>query len=831
MPLDALLVPNLINGVSQQADELRFPSQLKEQINYTSDPIKGLSRRNPAEYAGTLITNDSTNYFFHDIQRDATEKYLLTVKNITGGSNCSIYVHDLEGNQQTIKDAGGTALVADAAPSYLDTATPMESLKAITVADYTYILNKDITPALEAATTSTRNPEAILMVKQTRYDTEYTIKIWNDATSTSGADHSATFTTLSTLAAAPTAQLESQGTIMSNLVSGLSSPSGYTLVQSGALLHIQRDISTDFRIEVTCDAPESLFAFKDTVQDVSLLPKEGYNGFEIQVIGSPDDEGDEYYIKFQTPENASVGFSSGSWVETRAQGIQYQIDQDTMPMILISNGADFTLKAADWGERLVGDDDSNPAPSFIGNPINSISFYKNRLRLLADENRIESQSGEYFNFWRTTVTFLKDEDVIDNSNPHTKVSILHHDVPIGGKDNEFVTLWSDKTIFIDSATGLRTPATTSISPSDEVEVSTQATPVALNKKIYFAYSTGAYSGVSEYAQDREMQEYQSDRISEQIPNYIDGDVKLITGSSRLDMLAVVTTEAPSKNFIYVYKFLEKQGEKLQAAWYKFFLGNGDEDTVFGGMLIEYVFFVDTKLYIVSTLGGSLVISYIDMDTAYTDTDAAVTTHLDMKIDESQLTSRTYNIVTDETEIVVPYDFPAGAVIGLGTRLDSIYSTDTHIEIPVQSTDPGNKKFWVKGDHTTTKLWIGYKYLPKATLTRPTMRNKSTGANLPVASGKFYVRRGNILYDNSRKFNVTVSVDYRDPDVNTFKDTAINVGNGGISQSPSESDGNFPFGVYANAREVEVAITTPGIFSSNFILLEWEGKYRRASRFR
>lgn len=842
MPLVSSTVPNLIAGVSQQADELRYPSQLKEQINFTSDPVKGLTRRNPAIHAGELFVNDSDNKFYHDIQRDGNEKYLLCVKNIDGTSTSEIYVYDLEGNKKVIKDAGGTPLVSDAAPTYLDTATPMESLQALTVADFTYIINKDVTTALEAATSTARNPEAIVMVKQTRLDTEYTVTIWDDASSTGGHSHRATFKTLSDLSSvsepdtpntgestSTTPQLESQGEIMDQLVSGLSSPSGYTLIQSGALLYIQRNTATDFRIEVTCDAPDTLFVFKDEVQSVNLLPKEGYNGFEIKVIGSPEEEGDEYYVRFQTPENTSVGFSSGSWVETMQQGIQYQIDKDTMPMVLISNGADFTLRSVDWGERLVGDDDSNPAPSFIGETLRDIYFYKNRLGLLADEKRVESQAGEYYNFWRTTVTFLKDEDVIDNSNPHTKVSKLNHSVPIGGKDNEFLTLWSDKTIFIDSSNGLRTPASTSISASEEVECSVLAKPVAVNKKIYFAYSTGTYSGVSEYAQDRDLQEYSASRISEQIPNYIEGEVRQIIGSSRLDTLALLTTTAPGKNYIYVYKFFEKDGQRLQAAWYRFFLGNGDESTLFSGMLCEHIFFVDTKLYIVSTLGGKMALSYIDMDTSYTDPTAAVTTYLDHRIDDTQLTSRTYNVITDETEFTVPFNFPDGSVIGVGTRLTGIYSTDNHVEIPVKRTHPVNQKFWVKGDYSTQDLWIGYKYLPKAVFTRPTIRSKTQSTDLPVASGKFYIRRGHLLYDNARAFEIQVAVDYRDVDRMAFKATAINVGNGAVSQSPSPTDGTQSFGVYSNSREVEVTLINPGIFSASFLTLEWEGKYRRASR--
>ncbi len=44
----------------------------------------------------------------------------------------------------------------------------------------------------------------------------------------------------------------------------------------------------------------------------------------------------------------------------------------------------------------MGDDDSNPYPSFIGHTLSSIFFFRNRLGLSSNENVILSESAEYF---------------------------------------------------------------------------------------------------------------------------------------------------------------------------------------------------------------------------------------------------------------------------------------------------------------------------------------------------------------------------------------------------------------------------------------------------
>ena len=57
---------------------------------------------------------------------------------------------------------------------------------------------------------------------------------------------------------------------------------------------------------------------------------------------------------------------------------RFEVDGDTYTM----SGTDFTLPK--WGERVVGDLISAPNPSFIGNKINNVFFFRNRLGFLAE---------------------------------------------------------------------------------------------------------------------------------------------------------------------------------------------------------------------------------------------------------------------------------------------------------------------------------------------------------------------------------------------------------------------------------------------------------------
>ena len=57
-----------------------------------------------------------------------------------------------------------------------------------------------------------------------------------------------------------------------------------------------------------------------------------------------------------------------------------------------------SLDKIEYTDRLVGDDDTNKVPTFIGNPINASFYYNNRLGFLSGPNVIMSQARDVYNF-------------------------------------------------------------------------------------------------------------------------------------------------------------------------------------------------------------------------------------------------------------------------------------------------------------------------------------------------------------------------------------------------------------------------------------------------
>ena len=169
MALISQSIPNLINGVSQQPPSLRLNTQAELQENGLSSVVNGLSKRPSSDHIADLgVISNTDKAFIHTIRRDETEFYSLVVD--TAGT---IKVFDKDGTSKT---------VTNNASSYLTGLTdPSKELAAVSIADNTFIINKNTEVAKGTTTSSTRNPEALVYVKQADYSSTYRLKVTKGA--------------------------------------------------------------------------------------------------------------------------------------------------------------------------------------------------------------------------------------------------------------------------------------------------------------------------------------------------------------------------------------------------------------------------------------------------------------------------------------------------------------------------------------------------------------------------------------------------------------------------------------------------------------------------
>ena len=235
------------------------------------------------------------------------------------------------------------------------------------------------------------------------------------ATSVYASDGSVTFVT-------PTTSDEgglSVEQIASGLVEKINALPNYSAETVGATIRIRKS-SGDFDISTRGGSSgKGLTAFKGTVRNVAQLPDDCWHDTVLQISNAEDTEADNYFVKFQV--DSGTGQGSGAWIESVGPGVPLGFDIETMPQALVrEEDGDFSLRPLDgsaafggWAEREVGDEDTNPDPSFIGRPISSMFFFSNRLGILAEDAIIMSQPGDYFNFFAVSSLTTSDADPIE----------------------------------------------------------------------------------------------------------------------------------------------------------------------------------------------------------------------------------------------------------------------------------------------------------------------------------------------------------------------------------------------------------------------------------
>lgn len=173
MPLISDTIANLIGGVSQQAENLRFSNTANELVNAFASPVSGLQKRHAAEFVGEMNAFGGTadlsfddRAAVHFIDRDIVERYVL----VADSSGVKAFDADTS-------DAIEVEYVGGSMPSYLTsngsggTLTDFANdLRFITVADTTFVLNRNVTAS--GSTGANFKDYHFAAFPQLEYDTE-----------------------------------------------------------------------------------------------------------------------------------------------------------------------------------------------------------------------------------------------------------------------------------------------------------------------------------------------------------------------------------------------------------------------------------------------------------------------------------------------------------------------------------------------------------------------------------------------------------------------------------------------------------------------------------
>lgn len=771
-------IPNMVNGVSQQPYTLRLASQAEEQENGLSTVAQGLMKRPPTKHIAKLGPAITGSAYIHTINRDTEERYTVI---ITDGD---LRVFDLDGDEKTVNFPEGKA--------YITAADPAKTFKAVTVADYTFILNRNMEVEESTDAWPTRVPEALVVVKAGQYGKTYVIKI-------NGVD--ASFYTAPDGSVPDHSQWITTEHIALSLYNGLVD-NGYNAELSGSSIRIWDN--DDFSV-TTSDGynGSAMAAFKDQVQRFSDLPADGViNGFTVEVVGDIQNADDNYWVTFQ------VTTGGGVWKESVQPGAKKGFVDETMPWALVREAdGTFTFKPLEWGKRIVGDEGSAPNPSFVGRKISDIFFYRNRLGLLSDEAVIFSEAGEYFNFYPTTVAQLLDSDPIDYSVSHTKVSLLNFAVPF----NKELMLFSSQTQFTVESGDLLTAKTMVVKTATEFECNPEVRPVGVGNNIYFATPKGFYEGVREYFISDVTETEDAADVTSHVPKYIPEGVYKIAATSNEDLVCVLTSA--KRNEAFIYKFYWSGNEKLQSSWSRWIFSETDE-------ILNADFIQSTMILIINRPDG-LYLESVEVAPEEEALGEPYPIHLDRKI-----TLPANTLAFDGTNTILPIPWNANdgeysAVVANNQPHDA--GTLLDVEYDEISGDA-----YVRGDYSDCDLIVGRRYKFRYVFSPLMIRTSFERGQQSDTVGRLQIRKVAINYANTGYFQVEVTPHGRDKNIYTYSGKTLGLPSATIG-ALSLADGQFSFPVLSRNTTVDIELVSDSPLPCSFLSADWEGFYVRRSR--
>ncbi len=885
MPVISRAIPTLLRGISQSSDALKQPDHADIQDNADSNPVLGLRKRSGFQFITSLSSSTLGNVHIQTINRDKNERYVAIF------SNGNVRVFELDGTELTVNKPDGTTYLNTSTPrSVIKTitiadftfvvntsiATTMDSTlssgtgtKAIifinqATSKTTYSVTIDgVTVTDNTAGDSTLSTDQVAADLKTGLDAGlsgftierngpvlYVRKNDNSNFSIDGSD----------------TQGDTKMTIIKDTVQRFTdlptvSPNGY-------VVEIKGDDETNFDNYYVKFVTNNGGAFEEGQWEETVeagIPfKFNYDTMPHVLIRQADGnfrfarvDGDSYTAftgsgTYNQPNSTTVTVTSNNHGLSTGNSITFdhttgtavdgtftitKVDANTFTYtaagtLTTSGNVKFGINNAytlpKWGERTVGDVISAPDPSFIGNRINNVFFFRNRLGFLAGDNVILSRVSEFFNFFPETVVSVLDNEPIDVAASHTKVAILKSAVTMG----ERLILFSEQTQFVltSSADNL-TPKTANVIVATEFESSEAAQPVGSGSSIYFLTEKGSFAGVREYIIQGESKITDAANITIHVPRLIPSNVFKMAVSTNQDVLVVLGSDNANK--LYVYRWLYGEGgQKALSAWFTY--------TINSNRSILNVDFIGTDLFAVIEEANKVTLEKMPFETEFRETNASFEYHLDHKVTEATTgVSVSFSSSTGLSTFTVPYRLRAKMnIIGryiasteTSTFVDSQGNTKDltagQVLLTSNATDGSTSTITATGDFRNSKFIIGEPYEMHYRFSKQRLTEQGAGSPEYVGA-RLQLHHFYIKYEDAGFFKVEVTPDNRDTSIHKFTGRLLGSASASIGKINLDT-GTFKVPVMSKSDRVNIDIKNDTFLPTRLASAEYEGTFHIRSR--
>lgn len=835
----------LTQGVSQQPEHIRLPGQGNRQVNGWSSPVNGLCKRRGTRWVSRIHSTQVTDMFVETVPITQEERYELFISAAPGGgmqlqlfrggrpSTIAVHGRGLTAATATMRAGIGTTVTGDLSSYLLPVQDLRQSFVFINSGPLGFLLNREATVRMASDLSPAQKKEALIFVQGVSYEITYTVKL-------NGAQ-AASYTTPK---ATDTNNQLSTDTVAEQLRAGIAAKAGFTATREGSVVLVRKTDGSDFTLDVE-DARGNTLArsFKGSATSFTGLPVVAFNGFVLKIEGSGATKLDDYWVKFVTRDGAASG--DGTWQETVAPGIEYKLDENTMPLVLYrtapdvwfmgpADGSKQTVTAGgttydytfpDWGDRTAGDKETVPGPGFVDKKIRDHAIFRSRYVVVAGENVILSEVDQVFNFFGDTATSTLDTDPIDLRAVSETNDDLQWILPL----DESLLLFSSASQFQlrPADADVLTPRTALLMRLSNIEANTKVRPKLAGPNVVFPTSEHGHTGFREY----QFYDTQARRIglnlggsmnlTLNVPRYVKGLVDLWDVGENLDYFACVTPD--DRKRIYVHKYLwqtdQNNVQKAQASWSEWTVG-GD---------VQWLRFFDGKLWLVLTYPDGTYAETLDIEELQDR--AAPNIHLDRKMWHPQQAgvSVSYDPETRRTTWTVPYQLQGQ------TDVVVQFNGGQHDGLWLGSASSGNQIVAeLHGDWSSEQVAIGARYSFVYEFTRAFVpgRDQSRSRVVGKLSGRTQVATWSIDHVDTGRYWVRVKRENRANDsVTEFVARHLNARANRLDTPlpPVLETGQLRVPVRSRNTSCTISVESDSYLPMTLAGASWEGTYSDRSR--
>lgn len=852
-----------IQGVSQQADKDRIDGQCTEQENFIPSPLDGLIKRTGTRHISELMGSVSKDSLWYSYNRGDDESFLIVLEpnspprvfdvlgverqvNIEGGLEDYYKVDNPKKTMRlsTIADYSfllNTEIEASTLPDltpenpkiaivYCQFATYARdyiiSVDGVQIAKYTTADGAEASDANDIktnyimeqlynqinGTTIVTETQTVVYSSTATSGEQYYVELNQGIVDIAGIEND---TQNKDIQAADVTFFGSrvyfeesdvnEGDSVTIAYTSSSAGSGFVVELNNNTIFLSKSDGSAFTVDTTDSADgQDLVAIQDYVSQLTNLPPYAPEGYVVKVQNQEGFDANSYWLKAETDEDGTdQSGSSIRWVETTAQSEVYKFDLNTLPHTLVSEAdGSFTLNYGEWEDKRVGNEDTNPFPSFVGSVINSIGTFQNRIVVTSGESAVFTRTNRFFDFFRETTQVDADSDPIDAYADTSEINNLKHNAVLDGD----IIFFAENGQFLISGDSPITKENLIFKKVTSYPMNLVAPPAITGESLMFSFKAGKYSGIREMYTDSFTSTKRARPLTEHVSEYIEGNIVDMVSSPNINTMIIRTDS--SDEIVYVYDWLWSGDNKVQSAFHKWTIG--------GSLL--FAKFIRDVVYFVVDRGTGIYLEQLPLSND--EDDEAL--DFSVKLDRRSVVDASFD--GSKWSFTLPYEIGEEELVAV--RSTGCWDGDIGTSVIYSYEDGVYYSEDDLSESNSCRLIVGTKYSSKYTPTKPFIKDSNGRA---IGLDRLTLGKAYLNYESIGLTNVTVKDDRTRIEWRyDYNGRRIGGWNNRVGFAPLDS-GSFGFPVRLLSGNATLTVSTDDY--RPFILrdMEWEGMFKQRGR--